>query len=139
MKHHQALFSLKDKSKKLICRLLQILFGTFRVKKCRFFSINFCGKESLIIKLKGVVCFLSSPACLAIPQSLGSDPYGHVQFCLFDKADPTAYVRQYSTAVTENYPDASSSLGANLLGPYVQSIVSLTSLLRGQLIKYFRT
>ena len=29
---HQALFSLKDKSKKLICRLLQFLFGALRVK-----------------------------------------------------------------------------------------------------------
>ena len=29
---NQALFSLKDKSKKLKCRLLQFLFGTFRVK-----------------------------------------------------------------------------------------------------------
>ena len=30
---NQALFSLKDKSKKLKCRLLQFLFGAFRVKK----------------------------------------------------------------------------------------------------------
>ena len=29
---NQALFSLKDKSKKLKCRLLQFLFGTLRVK-----------------------------------------------------------------------------------------------------------
>ena len=29
---HQALFSSKDKSKKLKCRLLQFLFGAFRVK-----------------------------------------------------------------------------------------------------------
>ena len=28
---HQALFSLKDKSKKLKCRLLQFLFGALRV------------------------------------------------------------------------------------------------------------
>ena len=28
---NQALFSLKDKSKKLKCRLLQFLFGTLRV------------------------------------------------------------------------------------------------------------
>ena len=28
----QALFSLKDKSKKLKCRLLKFLFGTLRVK-----------------------------------------------------------------------------------------------------------
>ena len=30
---NQALFSLKDKSKKLKCRLLQFLFGVLRVKK----------------------------------------------------------------------------------------------------------
>ena len=30
---NQALFSLKDKSKKLKCRLLQFLFGALRVKK----------------------------------------------------------------------------------------------------------
>ena len=30
---NQALFSLKDKSKKLKCRLLQFLFGASRVKK----------------------------------------------------------------------------------------------------------
>ena len=29
---NQALFSLKDKSKKLKCRLLQVLFGALRVK-----------------------------------------------------------------------------------------------------------
>ena len=29
---HQALFSSKDKSKKLKCRLLQFLFGALRVK-----------------------------------------------------------------------------------------------------------
>ena len=29
---HQALFSWKDKSKKLKCRLLQFLFGALRVK-----------------------------------------------------------------------------------------------------------
>ena len=30
---HQALFSSKDKSKKLKCRLLQFLFGTLRVEQ----------------------------------------------------------------------------------------------------------
>ena len=34
----QALFSLKDKSKKLKCRLLQFLFGTLRVKRIVFFE-----------------------------------------------------------------------------------------------------
>ena len=32
---HQALFSLKDKSKKLNCLLLQLLFGALRVKTIR--------------------------------------------------------------------------------------------------------
>ena len=31
---NQALFSLKDKSKKLKCHLLQFLFGTLRIKVC---------------------------------------------------------------------------------------------------------
>ena len=35
---NQALFSLKDKSKKLKCRLQQFLFGTFRVKGLNFGS-----------------------------------------------------------------------------------------------------
>ena len=34
---NQALFSLKDKSKKLKCRLLQFLFGTLRVNFEHFF------------------------------------------------------------------------------------------------------
>ena len=33
---NQALFSLKDKSKKLKCRLLQFLFGTVRVNVAVF-------------------------------------------------------------------------------------------------------
>ena len=43
---NQALFSLKDKSKKLKCRLLQFLSGTLRVNilllvhKCRFLRLN---------------------------------------------------------------------------------------------------
>ena len=36
---NQALFSSKDKSKKLKCRLLQFLFGPLRVKVCSI--INF--------------------------------------------------------------------------------------------------
>ena len=32
--NNQALFSLKDKSKKLKCCLLQFLFGALRVNKC---------------------------------------------------------------------------------------------------------
>ena len=34
---NQSLFSLKDKSKKLKCRLLQFLFGTLRVNNCGHF------------------------------------------------------------------------------------------------------
>ena len=34
IKKNQALFSSKDKSKKLKCRLLQLLFGASRVKQC---------------------------------------------------------------------------------------------------------
>ena len=39
---HQALFALKDKSKKSKCRLLQFLFGALRVKpgKCLVSSEN---------------------------------------------------------------------------------------------------
>ena len=38
---NQALFSLKDKSKKLKCRLLQFLFGALRVKEIVVW-IQFC-------------------------------------------------------------------------------------------------
>ena len=37
---NQALFSSKDKSKKLKCRLLQFLFGTLRVKSIMLVFIN---------------------------------------------------------------------------------------------------
>ena len=37
---NQALFSLKDKSKKLKCRLLQLLFGALRVKDVRYDSTS---------------------------------------------------------------------------------------------------
>ena len=40
---NQALFSSKDKSKKLKCQLLQFLFGAFRVKLFEIFFF-FCGK-----------------------------------------------------------------------------------------------
>ena len=36
----QALFSLKEKSKKLKCRLLQFLFGALRVKMFKFFCYS---------------------------------------------------------------------------------------------------
>ena len=39
---NQALFSLKDKSKKLKCRLLQFLFGALRVNPAYFFVIFIC-------------------------------------------------------------------------------------------------
>ena len=38
----QALFSSKDKSRKLKCRLLQFLFGDLRLK------VNFLGPENLL-------------------------------------------------------------------------------------------
>ena len=38
---NQALFSWKDKSKKLKCRLLQFLFGALRVKNDFFNLLNF--------------------------------------------------------------------------------------------------
>ena len=37
---HQALFSSKDKSKNLKCRLLQFLFGALRVKKNSIFTTD---------------------------------------------------------------------------------------------------
>ena len=46
---HQALFSSKDKSKKLKCRLLQFLFSALRVKKGQIvysFWIRFSGSHS---------------------------------------------------------------------------------------------
>ena len=36
---HQVLFSLKDKSKKLKCRLLQFLFGALRVKTSPYLEL----------------------------------------------------------------------------------------------------
>ena len=47
---NQALFSLKDKSKKLKCRLLQFLFSTLRVKNphyINFFFVNWFGFNML--------------------------------------------------------------------------------------------
>ena len=38
---NQALFSSKDKSKKLKCRLLQFLFGALRVKDKFYVQINY--------------------------------------------------------------------------------------------------
>ena len=42
---NQALFSSKDKSKKLKCRLLQFLFGALRVK---FNLVKLCEKSSIL-------------------------------------------------------------------------------------------
>ena len=44
MKKNQALFSSKDKSKKLKCCVLQLLFGTLRVKNTS--SINLAKKNN---------------------------------------------------------------------------------------------
>ena len=38
---NQTLFSSKDKSKKLKCRLLQFLFGAFKVKSCHCLRVYF--------------------------------------------------------------------------------------------------
>ena len=42
---HQALFSSKDKSKKLKCRLLQFLFGALRVKTV---YSRYCGSGNVL-------------------------------------------------------------------------------------------
>ena len=47
---HQALFSLKDKGKKLKCRLLQFLFVALRIKVCHFVSCNYLNNLSVNIK-----------------------------------------------------------------------------------------
>ena len=59
---NQALFSLKDKSKKLKCRLLQFLFGALRVKSSvnsfsadQSVSSNKCGEPTYFI-MKVDVC-----------------------------------------------------------------------------------
>ena len=44
---NQALFSSKDKSKKLKCRLLQFLFGALRVKNFEFFYSNFMSNSAV--------------------------------------------------------------------------------------------
>ena len=40
---NQALFSSKNKNKKLKCCQLQLLFGALRVKKYFFLPVNACG------------------------------------------------------------------------------------------------
>ena len=48
---HQALFSSKDKSKKLKCHLLQFLFGALRVKRCKdnILSLTFRDNSAICI------------------------------------------------------------------------------------------
>ena len=48
---NQALFSLKDKSKKLKCRLLQFLLGTLRVKKLQYAFLWFLSPSGLSMRL----------------------------------------------------------------------------------------
>ena len=43
---HPALFSSKDKSKKLKCRLLQFLFGALRIKMASELGVCFIGWEN---------------------------------------------------------------------------------------------
>ena len=53
---HQALFSLKDKSKKLKCCLLQFLFGAVRVKHGFYlFQNNLKNLDPRRIKIFGMV------------------------------------------------------------------------------------
>ena len=47
---NQALFSSKDKIKKLKCRLLQFLFGALRVKRCKIFHPNSLRIYNKVIK-----------------------------------------------------------------------------------------
>ena len=49
---NQALFSLKDKSKKLKCRLLQFLFGVLRIKEQNNLISD---PDTLIVSAKNVV------------------------------------------------------------------------------------
>ena len=57
---NQALFSLKNKSKRLKCRLLQFLFGTLRVNgTCIFFSSPTANKFDTKEKLKEFKCYRS--------------------------------------------------------------------------------
>ena len=57
---NQALFSSKDKSKKLKCHLLQFLFGALRVKACASRKDSY---QSVIFDCEGVreMTFFSSP------------------------------------------------------------------------------
>ena len=68
---NQALFSLKDKSKKLKCRLLQFLFGALRVKICIIIPREVCiglGSfellASLCIRCEGSLFFYLVPVYL---------------------------------------------------------------------------
>ena len=49
---HQALFSSKDKGKKLNCRLLQVLFGTLRVKVAFQYQYNYWSLVLNFIEMK---------------------------------------------------------------------------------------
>ena len=51
---HQALFSSKDKSKKLKCRLLQFLFGPLRVKLENMFVQHYAPNHMPDIKRNGL-------------------------------------------------------------------------------------
>ena len=54
---HQALFSSKDKSKKLKCRLLQFLFGASRVKEYSIFSRHGSYFHGFGYYVKTSICF----------------------------------------------------------------------------------
>ena len=63
---NQALFSLKDKSKKVKCRLLQFLFGALRVKWIGHASVlkksPLPGKD--LLNWKQIVSLKSGPHCV---------------------------------------------------------------------------
>ena len=59
--NHQVLFSLKDKCKKIKCRLLQLLFGALRVKQLRISIIRFIDihKYSIILDIHHSIFWLT--------------------------------------------------------------------------------
>ena len=73
---NQALFSSKDKSKKLKCHLLQCLFGALRVIKHLFYSsglksIWLCAPVNPCISFLGIICivkylFITSILCCCL-------------------------------------------------------------------------
>ena len=59
---NQALFSLKDKSKKLKCRLLQFLFGALRIKSFKYHDCfsGFVSRVFYFVNIKYGICLYFS-------------------------------------------------------------------------------